>query len=294
MRWERWRIAAMFAPTMIVIGLLSGGGLVYGLLQSLGWQPLIGNRQLTLDAYANILTGTEYAEQFWAGLLLSLWISLASTLLSAALAVGAALLLRRAFWGKRLAVFMFQFNLPIPHIVAAIGILFLLSQSGLLSRLGTQVGLMDAPSDFPVLIRDPYGIGIILSYTWKEVPFIGVIVLAVLQSMVQDYEDSARTLGANGWQRFRYVTLPLIAPSLLSTSILVFAFTFGAYEVPGILGVRHPRALPVLALRFYLNADLNARAEAMALGVIITAIVMALAGGYLWLVRQRGLRSGTA
>jgi putative spermidine/putrescine transport system permease protein len=293
MRSERWRIALMFAPTMIVIGVLFGGGLAYGLLQSLGWQPLIGNRQLTLRAYANILTSERYAAPFWAGLLLSLWVSLASTALSAVLAVGAALLLRRSFWGKRLSVFLLQFNLPIPHVVAAIGILFVLSQSGLLSRLGTQLGLYDAPSDFPVLVRDPYGIGIILSYVWKEVPFIGVIVLAVLQSVGQDYEDSARMLGANAWQRFRYVTLPLIAPSLVSTSTLVFAFTFGAYEVPGILGVRHPRALPVLALRFFLNADLNSRAEAMALGVIITATVTALVAGYTWLVRQRGFREGT-
>lgn len=291
MRWERWRIPVMFAPTMIVIVVLFGGGLAYGVLQSLGWQPVIGNRQLTLNAYANILSSERYAEQFWAGLLLSLWISLASTVLSAVLAVGAALLLQRSFWGKRLSVFMFQFNLPIPHIVAAIGILFLFSQSGLLSRLGTQIGLYEAPSDFAVLVRDPYGIGIILSYVWKEVPFIGVIVLAVLQSMIQDYEDSARNLGASRWQRFRYVTLPLIAPSLLSTSILVFAFTFGAYEVPGILGVRYPRTLPVLALRFFLNADLNARAEAMALSLIITATVMVLVAGYMWLARQRGPRS---
>jgi len=70
----------------------------------------------------------------------------------------------------------------------------------------------------------------------------------------------------------------------------VFAFTFGAFEVPGILGVRFPRALPVLSLRFFLDADLNARAEAMALSVIITAITMALVAGYMWLSRRGVLR----
>ena len=291
MRWERWRIAAMFAPTVIVIGVLFGGGLAYGLLQSLGWQPLIGRRELSLDAYANIVASERYAGQFWSGLLLSLWISLASTVLSAVLAVAAAILLRRSFWGKRLSTFLFQFNLPIPHVVAAIGILFVFSQSGLLSRLGAQIGLYKAPSGFPVLVRDRYGIGIILSYLWKEVPFVGVIVLAVLQSLGRDYEDSARNLGANRWQRFRYVTLPTIAPALLSASILVFAFTFGAFEVPGILGMRFPRALPVLSMRFFLDADLNARAEAMALNVIITGIIMILVAGYMWLSGRGALRS---
>jgi putative spermidine/putrescine transport system permease protein len=292
MRWERWRIAVMLAPTLVVIVVLFGGGLVYGLLQSLGWQPIIGETELSLQAYANILTSERYAEQFWTGLLLSLWISFASTAISGVLAVGAALLLRRAFPGKRLSVFLFQFNLPIPHIVAAIGVLFLLSQSGLLSRLGAQIGLFDAPSDFPVLVRDRYGVGTIVSYVWKEVPFIGIIVLAVLQSVGEIYEDSARNLGANSWQRFRHVILPLLTPALLSTSMIVFAFTFGAYEVPGILGVRFPRVLPVMALRFFLDADLNARAEAMALSAIITAIVLVVMIAYMRVSRRSTPGSG--
>jgi putative spermidine/putrescine transport system permease protein len=212
--------------------LLFSGGLLYGFVRSLGWQPLTGRTDVNLRAYVNILTGTRYAEQFWTGLRLSLWISLASTTLSAGLAVAAALLIRSTRWGQRVSVFLFQLNLPIPHIVAAVGMLFLLSQSGLLSRLCAQLGLLDSPSGFPILVRDRMGIGIILSYVWKEVPFVGVIVLAVLQSLSRDYEDVARNLGANAWQRFFYVILPLVAPALLSTSIIVFAFTFGCASSP--------------------------------------------------------------
>ena len=137
MRWERWRIAAMLAPTVIVIVGLFGGGLVYSLPQSFCWQPLLGmgNTHLGLHGYASILISARYAD----GLGLSLWASLASTTISAGLAVGAALLIRRTSWSRKLALFLFQFNLPIPHIVAAIGVLFLLSQSGLLSRLGAQI-----------------------------------------------------------------------------------------------------------------------------------------------------------
>lgn len=272
----------MLAPTVGIIVVLFGGGLLYGVLQSLGYQPLIGKTELNLQAYARILTYERYAEPFWTGLLLTLWISLASTAISAMLAVATALAIRGMAWGKRLSVFLLQFNLPIPHIVAAIGMLFLLSQSGLLSRLGAQLGLLRRPADFPILVRDRYGIGIILAYVWKELPFIGVIVLAVLEALGENYEDSARTLGANSWQRFRYVTLPLIAPALLSSSMIVFAFVFGAYQIPEILGVRYPRTLPVLALRFFLDSDLNARAEAMAISVMISAIVMITIAAYRW------------
>ena len=70
--------------------------------------------------------------------------------------------------------------------------------------------------------------------------------LAILQSVGEDYEQAAQSLGANRWQQFRYVTLPLIMPGVLSASVIVFAFTFGAYEIPAILGQTFPKALPVL------------------------------------------------
>lgn len=284
--WERWRIPLMLAPTMTVIFVLFIGGLTYGALVSLGWQPIIGRTEISLTAYHSILFSDRYASVFWQGLLLTIWVSFASTFLSAVLALATALLLRRTFIGKRIATFLYQLNLPVPHVVAAIGILFLFSQSGLLSRTGAQLGLLNGPSDFPIVVKDRLGIGIILSFVWKEVPFVGVIVLAVLQSLGVDYEDLARSLGANRWQRFRYVILPLVMPGLLSGSILVFAFTFGSFEVPAILGVRFPRTLTVTAVRFFRDPDLNARTEGMAISIIISIIVFFLVLGYMWLSRR--------
>ena len=286
MFWERWRIPIMLAPTLTIIVVLFFGGLLYGFLVSLGYQPLIGNTELSFDAYVNLVSSEAHSETFWRGLLLTFWVSFASTFISIALAIGAALLLRQTFIGKRASTFMFQLNLPIPHVVAAIGTIFLLSQSGLASRLLNQAGIIDFPSDFPVLIRDKWGVGVIISYVWKEVPFFGVIVLAILQSLGADYEDLARSLGANRWQRFRYVILPLILPGLLSSSVIVFAFTFGSFEVPALLGVRSPRMLPVTAIRFFRDPDLNARTEGTALSIIIAAIVFVLVIIYMWLSRK--------
>ena len=286
MWWERWRIPIMLAPTLVVIVVLFVGALGYGTLVSLGWQPRIGATELSLDAYRNILFSEQHAETFWRGLLLSVWVSTASTFLAALFAIAAALLLRETFIGKRLSTFLFQLNLPVPHVVAAIGILFLFSQSGLLSRVGAQFGLFGNPGDFPIIVRDRLGIGIILSFVWKEVPFIGVIVLAVLQSLGADYEDLARSLGANRWQRYRHVILPLILPGLLSASTLVFAFTFGSFEVPAILGVRFPRTLTVTAVRFFRDPDLNARTEGMAISMIIAFMAFVLVILYAWLSRR--------
>ena len=291
MFWERWRIPIMLAPTLIIIVVLFVGGLGYGFVQSLGWQPIIGRYEVNLDAYQSVMFSERYSNQFWNGLLLTFWVSFATTFLSAVIAVILAMALRETFFGKRLSVFLFQLNLPIPHVVAAIGIAFVFSQSGLGARFAAEMGWIEFPKDFPVLIRDKWGIGIILAYLWKEIPFVGIIVLAILQSLGEDYEELARSLGANRWQRFRYVILPLIMPGLLSVSIIVFAFIFGAYEVPKLLGVRYPEMLPVMTLEFFQNPDLNARSEGMALSIIITVIVLALVMLYMWIadrtVRER-------
>ena len=137
------------------------------------------------------------------------------------------------------------------------------------------------------MVFDPYAIGIILQYVWKEIPFIGVIVLANMQSLGEDYESVARSLGANKWQTFRYVLLPLIFPGVLSASVIVFAFTFGAYEIPAMRGANYPAALPVLAYRKYTDVDLAARPEAMAMAIVIALLSAVMIFFYLRYTRKR-------
>jgi len=184
MSWERLRIPLMLGPTVLIILVLFFGSLGFGFLQSLGYQPQLGNNELNFDAYASVMFSEEHSRKFWSGLALTFWVAIASTFISAALAIAGALLLRRSFFGKKLSVFLFQLNLPIPHLVIAIGMLLVFSQSGLLSRVAGELGLISAPRDFPVLTRDSSGIGIILAYVWKETAFFGIIVMAILQSLV--------------------------------------------------------------------------------------------------------------
>lgn len=283
-RWrERTRLILALAPALAVVLALFGGGWGLGLAGSLGWQPWLGQSRLSLAAYADLLSRAD----FLASLGLTLWIALASTALSSVLALAGALFLRRLTWGRRWATFVFQLNLPIPHSVGAIAMLLLLGQSGFLARLGRLTGLIATPADFPALIFDPLALGIILEYSWKATTFIGVNVLAALLVLGDEYEASARTLGAGPWQRFRRVILPLVSPSLVAAAVLSFAFAFGAFEVPFLLGQRYPSALPVLAYRSYVDVDLNARPEAMAISMIISAITAAAVVLYMQFTRRR-------
>jgi len=258
----------LLIPAVCVIVAFFLGGLVFGLTRSLNYMPLIGLNDPNFDAYVSIFSNVE----FYRALLLSLHIAISSTVIATVLAIACALLLREAFAGKRVITFIFQLNLTIPHLVGGVAILFLLSQSGFVARLGHVFGLIETTTDFPALVFDRFAIGIIAQYVWKEVPFIGVITLAILQSMGDDYESIARTLGANWWKRLRYVIIPLIMPGVLRASIVVFAFTFGAFEIPFLLGQTYPAALPVLAYRSYVDVDLAARPEAMAMAVVIAVI----------------------
>jgi len=283
---DRLRITLLLAPAMALIGVLFFGGLAVGVMRSFNWMPVIGLTDPNLDAYRAVLTDPDFLRSF----LLTFHISFTSTLISAVIAIAAALMLRRTFAGRGAINFLFQLNLTVPHIVGAIGILYLFSQSGFFARMGYHIGLIARPGEFPALVYDPYAIGIILQYVWKEVPFIGVIVLAQMQALGTDYESVARSLGANRWQAFRHVLLPLIMPGVLSASVIVFAFTFGAYEVPLLLGASHPQALPVLAYKTYTDVDLAARPEAMAMAVVIALLSALMIWGYLRLTRA-GVRS---
>ncbi|MEO0561295.1 MAG: sugar ABC transporter permease [Chloroflexota bacterium] len=276
------QIWLLLTPALLVIFVLFLGGLITGLGRSLNYMPIIGLNDPNIDAYISILTD----EAFLLSFVLTFHIAFTSTLIASILAVASALLLRPAFRGKRIVSFLFQLNLTIPHLVGAIGILYLFSQSGLIARLASAANLIDRPNEFPALVFDRFAIGIILQYIWKEIPFIGVIVLAILQSVGEDYEAVAQSLGANRWQRFRYVTLPLIMPGVLSASVIVFAFTFGAFEIPFLLGQNYPAALPVLAYRSYTDVDLAARPEAMAMAMVIAFLSTIMILAYMNLSRR--------
>jgi len=278
----RVKIALLLAPALVVIGVLFAGGLLAALVQSLGYLPAIGMAEVNLDAYREVLTGEDFLDS----LFLTVYVAGASTSAATVLAVLAAMALRRS--SGRLAALVFQLPITIPHLVAAVGIALVISQTGLGARLAVTLGLIGEPKDFPVLLYDRYSIGIIVTYVWKETPFIALVVLASLRGVAADLEDVARTLGAGSWQRFWYVVFPVISPGIVAASLIVFSFTFGAFEVPYLLGKTYLTILPVMAYNEYRDIDLSARPVAMAINIVIAAVTAAFAAAYLRLARDLG------
>jgi putative spermidine/putrescine transport system permease protein len=279
---RRVTIGLLLAPAMIILIVLFFGGFLLGIMQSMSYMPLIGLTEPNLDAYRAIFTD----EQFGQSLLLTLGISSSATILTVSLAIATAMALRHRFIGKRVINFMYQFPITIPHLVIAIGTMFLFSQSGTFARLAFHSGIISDQSQFPQLVNDRLGLGIIYVYLWKQIPFVGIIVLAIMQSMGNDYEELARSLGASKWQTFRHILMPIIIPGILPASIICFAFTFGSYEVPFLLGRPYPAVLSILAYRLYDNVDLNARPQAMAMAVFMTVFLMLFVVAYKKLLKK--------
>jgi putative spermidine/putrescine transport system permease protein len=260
------------APALTIVLVLLGASLFYAIAESVGYINAIGQTEVSFDAYHATL---DLNSEFWTSLSFSLWISIASAMISSVVALALAVWLseRRG----NMDTLALNWNLAFPHLVWSVALLLFLSQSGLFARWAATFGLISNTADFPVLVRDRYGIGVILSYIGKEIPFLTIIILSVLRSQSVGYDVVAENLGASRWQRLRYVTIPQVLPALLAGDLLVFGFIFSSYEVPALLGVGYPRALPALALRFFLDPDLRARSEGMVISLIITLIVMLVA-----------------
>lgn len=263
-------LAGLLLPALGVVLLLFGGGLILGFFQSLGYLPAAGLNAYTLAHFKNILSDPDFLQSLG----LTLYVSLTSTIIAAALSVGMALAMVFFKRTRRIVDFVFQIPLTVPHLVIATAVVFLLAPTGMISRAMQALGLIDNSSEFPLMINDSFGIGIIVTYIWKEVPFITLMILSVLKNLGPDLLAVGRTLNANRWQRFRYIILPTIFPSLGAACLIVFAFTFGAFEVPYLLGQTYPMTLPVWAYRNYSDVDLMARPEGIATGIIIAAVVI--------------------
>ncbi|MFC4494681.1 ABC transporter permease subunit [Streptomyces ovatisporus] len=280
------RVAGLLlvAPALAVVA-LAGTGLVYAARGSVA-DGLGGGWNTT--AYRELLTDPVIRES----LLTSLCIASVSTAGSALLALGAVGAVSTVRGARRALDAVARATLAVPHVLAAAAFALLLAGSGLASRLGHAVGLTGAPADFPVLVAGEGQTAVLLTYAWKEAPFIALLLLAAHTPAVRDLETAARTLGAGRLQRLLRVTWPLLAPALVEACLLVFAFTFAAFEVPALLGPSAPRALPVEAVELYRSVELADRPRALALA-IVTGAVVALAALAAAVISRRLLRART-
>ena len=266
----------------LILGAVFLIGLGTGIIQSLGVIPAFGLETPTLDYYKEILTRPDTLQ--------SLKYSLYIAFVSAFFATVAGTLLCAVFVSRKKTkgnvMRIVQLPIIVPHVVVALFVVNILSQNGILARICAGLGLITEQQQFPMFLYDSNGIGVILAYLWKEIPFIVYFVIALMANINGSLGEAAVNLGANKFQAFFKVTLPLCMNTILSGFLIVFVFALGAYELPHILGATMPKALPVLAYIEYSKPDLLARPYAMAINGIIIIISLLAAVIYFILLRR--------
>lgn len=271
----------LLAPQMILT-ILFLTGLITGITQSLGVIPAFGLTEPTLKYYKEVLTKPDMA----ASVLYSLRLAFLSALFStvAGVLVCAILVTRRMTKGRMMRIV--QLPIIVPHVVVALFTVQICSQNGLIARIAYILGFIGEQQEFPAIIYDAHGTGIILAYLWKEIPFIVYFTASLMANIDGKLGEAAVNLGAGKLRTFFSVTLPLCAHTVLSGFLIIFVFALGAYELPFLLGATTPRALPVQAYIQYTHPDLRNRPYAMALNGIIIVVSFLSACIYFLLMKK--------
>jgi len=278
----RWIGYALLSPALVAVGFL----ILYPLYLVVATSFRLGKtldvlRLDTLPAGLGNYRAVLASEATWH----SVWVTLAylAGAIGPAFAIGlaTALLLNRAFPGRRWLRSLILLPWAVPGVIVSIVFLWLLDGSfGVVNALLRQAGWL--ATDLAWFANDDTALGaVIVATIWKAYPFFTLTMLAALQAIPLTLYDAASVDGASAWQRFRYVTWPGLRAAAALGAILNTLWALREFDIIFVTTGGGPdRATETLAVRIYQEAFSFFRmGTASALGVItmVLAALLALA-----------------
>lgn len=211
----------------------------------------------------------------WLALARSLWISLASVGLAAAVGVPLAFAFERTeFPGRRLLGVLVALPVALPPLVGVIAFLFLYGESGFFARAIGALLPADAATGSPrwQLTGAP---AILLVHAYSMYVYFYLFVRAGLRGLDAAHEEAAAALGAGELAILRRVVLPQLYPALVAASLLTFMTALGSFSAPYVFGGGY-RVMTTQIVASKLNGETAmAHVETVALALLA---VGALAG----------------
>lgn len=134
-------------------------------------------------------------------------------------ALGLALMLNRQFRGRAILRVIFFAPYVVAEVITAIIWSLILQPNGLADNLMTAVGLDGAYNPW-LASTDTVLIALFFIITWKYFGFHMILLLAGLQGIPRELEEAAAIDGASRWQGIRYITLPLLGPTIRVSAFL--------------------------------------------------------------------------
>jgi len=220
-RWQRWLLAALPLLFLTIFFLYPLFAILRLGLWPAGRLDLSGLRALWQKPY--------YLRVIW----FSLWQAALSTAGALALGLPAAFLFARfQFPGKKLLRALVTLPFVMPTVVVAAAFIALIGPRGLLNRAMMSLWGLDNP---PLQLMHTIWI-ILLAHIFYNTSVVIRMVGGFWANMDPRQEAAAAMLGAGPWQRWRFITLPILAPAIMAASMLAFLFNFTSFGVVLILG----------------------------------------------------------
>ena len=233
LRGSGWVPFIFMLPALAAIGAVS----IYPVLDG-AWLSLRNTSLATQDDafvgwlnYAHLLgDGT-----FWNAWRHTLAFMALSTLLETAIGLGMALVLCEPFWGRGFVRAAMLVPWAIPTVVTSkmFGWLFD-GQNGIVNWVLTNSGLIHDKIDWYGSVDYAF-FTIVIADVWKTAPFMALLLIAGLQTIPGSLIEAARIDGANVWQTFWHVRLPMLLPTMLIAGLFRALDSFRIFDLVYVL-----------------------------------------------------------
>ncbi len=290
-RFNLWRPGpfVLLLPALASIGAVAIYPVLLGLWLSLRDTTLASPTDtfIGLANYRQIISDS----QFWNAWIHTIQFTAASTLLETLLGLMIALILAEQFRGRGMVRAAMLVPWAIPTVVTSkmFGWLFD-GQNGIVNYLLRSIGLLHHNVDW--YGSPDFALGtIIIADVWKTTPFMALLLLAGLQTIPNSLAEASVIDGANAWQQFWYVRLPLLTPTLLIASMFRALDAFRIFDLVYVLTGGGPadatEVLSTLTYKQLFSALQVGYGSALATIMFLTEIVIAVIFGVFLLRKMR-------
>ncbi|MFD2456753.1 carbohydrate ABC transporter permease [Corynebacterium mendelii] len=211
------------------------------------------------------------ATDFWPAIRITLFFAVVTVTLETILGFWMATVMNREFRGRGLLRAAVLVPWAIPTAVTAKLWQFIFAPQGIINALlGTDIAWT----------TDPWAArtAVIIADVWKTTPFMALLILAGLQMIPKDVYEAARVDGANRWQIFTKITLPLVRPALMVAVLFRTLDALRMYDLPLIM-ISSSSNSPTATISMLVVEDMrqNNFNSASALSTLIFLLIFAVA-----------------
>jgi iron(III) transport system permease protein len=237
---------------------------------------LRGEGGLSLDHFGEVLSGRLYLQALKNSLVLGAWTGLFSLLIGVLMAFAVS---RTDVPGKRLLQLTASLSYLSPPFLTAIAFVYLFSPNAGLVNV-----FMRDVAGLPWLTFNIFSMaGLVLVTVLHTFPYVYLLASSALQSVDASYEEAAQILGASKLRTAISITAPLVAPAILSGTLLAFVNAIALFGSQAIIGL--PGRIVTLPTRIYALFDYPPEyglASALSLVfVVITVVALYLQRAFL-------------